>query len=362
MSGSTNEAVLDRLLQSEEPSVVWKTRVNVLGESRDSSDIRALEDLVRDSPRAEALTQDLAAPPSPEPEAVTDIYDPGNLRFAEGAGPVPVYSKWQGAQWVLMTLADIGYPPGDDRLRPAADEMVDMWLGPRFYNEFEADSKAQVYSKIQTGIPLMEGRYRTCASQQGNALYSVLTLGLDDERIHDLVERLLFWQWPDGGWNCDKNPSADSSTFIHTLWAMRGLALYADRTGNQDAADAVESASEVFLRRHLYKRASNGKVIRESFTKLHYPLYWHYDILGALKVFAEAGMTEDERLGDAVDLLESKAFPDGGWPAEARYYERTSNEVSRGTDYVSWGGVSKKKMNEWVTVDALYVLTKFGRT
>jgi len=28
---------------------------------------------------------------------------------------------------------------------------------------------------------------------------------------------------------------------------------------------------------------------------------------------------------------------------------------------VDWGGTSKKRMNEWVTVDALYVLKEFGR-
>ena len=34
------------------------------------------------------------------------------------------------------------------------------------------------------------------------ALYFLLKLGLESERIHDLVERLLHWRWPDGGWNC----------------------------------------------------------------------------------------------------------------------------------------------------------------
>jgi hypothetical protein len=259
-----------------------------------------------------------------------------------------------------MTLADLGYPRGDDALRPAADGMVGQWLEERFYNHFESHSKSEVYAKLRDGIPLVEGRYRTCASQQGNALWSVLSLGLEDDRIHQLAERLLLWQWPDGGWNCDKNPRADSSTFIHTLWSMRGLALYAEHTGDQAAGDAVQRASEVFLKRRLFKRVTDGTTIRESFTKLHYPLYWHYDILGALKVFAETGI-RDPRLADALDLLEAKALPDGGWPAEERYYKKVTTEIGLGNDYVGWGGVSKKKMNEWVTVDALHVLTAFGR-
>jgi hypothetical protein len=142
---------------------------------------------------------------------------------------------------------------------------------------------------------------------------------------------------------------------------MRGMHLYAERTGDKKAKKAVERAAEVFLTRKLYKRASNGKVIREEFTKLHYPLYWHYDILGALKVFAEIGMTDDPRFRDALDLLQEKELPDGGWPAESKYYTKVSDKVSLGTDYVDWGGTSIKKLNEWITVDALYVLKKFGR-
>lgn len=338
-STSTHQSTLQRLLGSDEPSIRWKVRVNVLGESRDSPDIQSLENEIQASDRVQSLTQSVL------PRDAT----------------VGIYAKWQGAQWVFMTLTDIGYPPGDSRLAPAADEMVSDWLSDRFFNEFEATSKKEVYAKLKTGVPLMEGRYRTCASQQGNALHSVIALGLDDERIHQLAGRLLFWQWPDGGWNCDKEAAADSSTFIHTLWSMRGLAAYAEHTGSSEARAAVERAVEVFLTRRLFKRASDGRVIHVAFTKLHYPLYWHYDILGALKVFAEIGITDDERLMDALDLLEEKQLPDGGWPAEERYYKKVSDEVALGNDYVDWGGTSKSRMNPWVTADALAVLRDFGR-
>jgi hypothetical protein len=315
-------SVVERLLESNEPSVRWKTRVNVLGESRDSLALQNLEQEIVESERTRALVQNLDGQPKQR---------------------VGVYAKWQGAQWVLMTLADLGYPRGDSRLRVAATEMVADWLTDRFYNEFEAKTKDEVYARLKQRIPVMDGRYRACASQQGNALHSVMKLGLEDERIHQLAERLLFWQWPDGGWNCDKEVTADTSTFIHTLWAMRGLALYADHTGDNSAREAVTRAAEVFLSRRMFKRASTGAVIRDSFTKLHYPLYWHYDILGGLKVFAEIGLLEDPRLVEALDLLESKQLPDGGWPAEERYYKKVSNDIALGNDYVDWGPVARDR-------------------
>jgi hypothetical protein len=237
---------------------------------------------------------------------------------------------------------------------------VKFWLTERYFNEFAATKKTDAY-KGKDAIPVMQGRYRTCASQQGNALYSLLRLGIPDERIHQLAERLRYWQWPDGGWNCDKNPEAKTSTFIHTLYAMRALALYAEHTSDTASRECAQRASEVFLKRKLYKRVTNGKIIKEEFVKLHYPLYWHYDILGALKVFAEIGMTDDTRFEDALNLLEEKELPDGGWPAESRYYTKVSNDFSRNADYVNWGGARQKKMNPWVTADALFVLKSFGR-
>jgi hypothetical protein len=42
-------------------------------------------------------------------------------------------------------------------------------------------------------------------------------LGLCDDRTDELVSRLVTWQWPDGGWNCDKRSGALTSSFQETL-------------------------------------------------------------------------------------------------------------------------------------------------
>lgn len=259
----SHDAVFEKLLQSDEPSIRWKIKVNVLGIDRNSEEIQALEDEIKQSSRVKALLQHVDAA--------------GILQGSRG-----IYDKWQGAHWVLMTLADIGYPRGDQTLYPMADDVIKTWLAPRYFNEFVAERKEDAYTR--DAIPVMQSRYRTCTSQQGNALYSVLRLGLEDERMHQLAERLRYWQWSDGGWNCDKEPSAHTSTFIHTLYSMRALALYAQHTGDAESLAAARRAAEFFLKRRLYKRVSNGTVIAREFVKLHYPFYWHYDILGALKI------------------------------------------------------------------------------
>jgi hypothetical protein len=104
---------------------------------------------------------------------------------------------------------------------------------------------------------------------------------------------------------------------METRLPLLGLAAYARTKGPhaEAAAKAVDAAAEVFLRRKLYKRVSDGTVIRPDFVALHYPLYWHYDVLGGLKAMALIGRIRDRRCADSLDLLEEKRLPDGGWPA-----------------------------------------------
>jgi hypothetical protein len=260
------------------------------------------------------------------------------------------YQKWAGAHWVLASLADNFYPPGDGSLAPLREQEYDWLLSP---------------DHLKKALQIIDGRARRCASQEANCVYSLLALGLDDERTDVLARRLLDWQWPDGGWNCDKRPEAHNSSFMETLIPLRALALYA-RVRKDDAAQAaVARAASVFLKRRLFKRQSDGTVIQEEFTKLHYPCYWHYDILFGLKVMAEAGLVRDPRCADALDLLESMCLPDGGFPATGRYFRvydpSLGGAAGPGTDLYDWGPQSAKKMNEFVTVDALFVLREAGR-
>jgi hypothetical protein len=334
-------SVVERLLKSKEASIRWKTRVHVLGEERDSKRIRALEEEIRMSPRVRALLS-----------RRDRLGKPGTARS--------VYYKWQGLHWVLTSLADLGYPPGDETLHPIRDRILDFWLKPSYFHEFVARTQDEAYR--HAGVPLMQGRYRRCASQQGNALLFLTDLGIADERADSLAERLLHWQWPDGGWNCDRRPEADTSSFMETRLPMLGLAAYARHRRSVAATEAVERASEVFLRRRLFKRMSDRRIIHPEFVKLHYPLYWHYDYLGGLNAMSRIGRIRDPRTADALDLLEQRRLPDGGWPAEARHYKvARPRTMETNADYVDWGGAGSTRANEWVTVDALAVLRSAGR-
>ena len=303
-----------------EPALVWKLAVNILGKGEDSPETQRARDEVQQAALVKTLIETC------------------DRRHS-------AYKKWDGAHWVLSILGDLGYPEGDETLRPLVEDTFNTWMSK------EHETKH---------LRVIEGRVRRCASQEGYAIWCSLRLGFADSRTEELVSRLLKWQWPDGGWNCDKHPEADTSSFMETLIPLRALALYATVSGDVKAKVAAERAAEVFLKRQLFKRRSDDQVINDHFVLLHYPCYWHYDILFGLKVMAEAGYIGDPRCAAALAMLESKRRPDGGFPAEESY-ARTNRPKLSGYSAVNWGGSSKKTMNPFVTADALYVLKMAGR-
>ncbi len=71
----------------------------------------------------------------------------------------------------------------------------------------------------------------------------------------------------------------------------------------------------------------------------------------------EAGFIGDSRGREVLELLASKRLPSGGFPAEKKHYCANEN-VGNGRSRVDWGGTSAKRMNPFVTTDALYVLKR----
>ncbi len=249
--------ILDRLLASDDPVIRFKTLK--LQPGAENEQIRRAR------------------------ERIPELYFVRTLlsqRGQDGRIPHHAYAKWQGAHWVLALLAELGYPAGDLSLIPLREQVLGWLLSESHYQQ----------------IKTISGRVRRCASQEANALYSLLSLGLADERCDELARRLAAWQWPDRGWNCDRHPEAANSSYNESLLPFRALSLHARISGSEVSLKAAQHAAEVFLKRRLFKRLRDGEVMDASFVRLHYPSYWHYDILSALKVMAETGFIHEGAL------------------------------------------------------------------
>jgi hypothetical protein len=238
----------------------------------------------------------------------------------------------------------LGIPPVEPRALAAAGQVLDWLCG---------DGHRKAIRKIS-------GLTRRCASQEGNALAVSSRLGLaGDARVKRLAESLIEWQWPDGGWNCDKNANAHHSSFHESLPPLWGLLEYRHSEGERSLAglgQAIERAAEFFLCHRLFRSDRNGEVIHPEWLKLHYPPYWHYDILQALLVFSRRGPLDDPRMCEALDILEEKRLPDGRWSAQARYWKLPGRSGSN-VEVVNWG----HGPHPMITLNALRVLKAAGR-
>jgi hypothetical protein len=206
------------------------------------------------------------------------------------------YEKWWGTHWRLVSLADLGVPPGTDSVAAGVEQEL-AWLTSDAHK-----------SRIQRVNDLT----RRCASQEGNAVYACSKLGFaSDERVAGLAQSLLEWQWPDGGWNCDVKATGRRSSFHETVTPALGLAEYFNATNDTDARSGAERAAELLLEHRLFRSLSSGDAIHPSWVKLHYPPYWHYDILQGLRLLAELGLLRDPRAQDALDIVEASRRRDG---------------------------------------------------
>jgi hypothetical protein len=252
------------------------------------------------------------------------------------------YAKWGGAHWRLVSLVELGIPAGEPRAL-AAYESVLAWLTGEGHRR---------------GIKTIDGLTRRCASQEGNALAVGVRLGLaDDPRVERLARSLVEWQWPEGGWNCDKKATGYRSSFNESLPPMWGLHEYATATGVEWAREAAGRAAELFLSHRLFRSVRTGEVIHEKWLVPHYPPFWHYDAWQALLVLGRMDLLRDPRAAEALDLVEERRNSDGLWRAATTWW-RAPGAKGSNVEVVDWGSRAPSPM---VTLNALRILRAAGR-
>jgi hypothetical protein len=284
-------------------------------------------------PAVRALARgELLGDPSPHEDVLTSPIVRGLLDGLEDPAALEhPYRKWTGAHWRLVSLVELGVSAG----YRAAGAVLDQWAAP--------DRLA--------GVLVVDGRRRMHASQEGNAVAVACRLGMaGDERVARLVEHLIAGQWPDGGWNCDRHRDVRRSSVHETLPALWGLHEHAAATGDPHSRAAAAAAAEVLLAREVVFAAGTDRPLHRSVVDLHYPPYWHYDVLQALVVLDRAGFRDDPRTSRARQVVAGKQRRDGDWRAVRPWWRPPGS--SGLVEAVDWGDVA----HQMVTFNALRAL------
>jgi hypothetical protein len=260
--------------------------------------------------------------------------------------------RWGGAAWnrgwnstmhVLMLLRDFGLDPASDQARHAVGLVRDgvIWkgCGPQ-----ECDDN-----------PFFAGELEPCINGQVGAVGAYF--GQD---VRGIVNRLLGEQLPDGGWNCEAVNGSTRSSFNTTICVLEALLEHGLRVASSpEVAEARLRGQEYLLERRLFRRRSTGAVIdydrkdgpggghgHPAWTRFAFPTWWHYDVLRGLEYLRQAGVSPDERVTEAIDLVASKRDGNGRWLLETRYPGVMPVEMDEG----------EGRPSRWITLRALRVL------
>jgi hypothetical protein len=292
---------------------------------------------------------DVGAPPiADEPWVRALLTEPPR----PGGDPAPLhaYQKWAGPHWRLAALAELDVPAADPAVAPViaeAFERVVAWL--------------EAPGRLEAATPL-DGRARVHGSQEGLAAWAAIRHGLAGEPgVARAIERLVEWQWPDGGWNCDRHRGASHSSFNESFAAIRALGAYARAVGRRtalgrDAGAAAGRGTEFLLVHEVVHSHRTGRLAHPALDGQSWPPYWHYDRLIGLRVLMAAGRLADPRTARAVGDLRASASADGRWRSTTKRW-RAPGTAATGVEAVDWTADGSAKV---LTLQAIEVLRAAG--
>ena len=173
------------------------------------------------------------------------------------------------------------------------------------------------------------------------------------QEVRGIVDRLLSDQMADGGWNCEQENGSMRGSFDTTINVLEGLLEYERATGADGAVTAARRRGEEYLlERRLLHRLSDGAIPQERWLKAGFPYSWDYDVVRVLDYLRQARPEADERMTEALDIVESKRHADGRWNLDVTYHDRLQVDL----------GEREGQPSQGITLRGLRILRWAGRT
>jgi hypothetical protein len=245
-----------------------------------------------------------------------------------------LFPEWTATTWNLVLLRSFGLDPASAVARRAL-RLV------REHVRWEHD-----------GEPFFAGEVEPCINGRTVAIGAYF-----GEDVEPIVARLLGEQMSDGGWNCEEENGSTRGSFHTTIEVLEGLLEYERVVGSAPQVTAARRrGQEYLLERRLFRRRSTGEVIDQdrktqrpaAWTRFSYPTYWYYDILRGLDYLRAAGAVPDERVAEAMHILESKRDAAGRWALENPHPGAVHFDMDEGEGRPSrWNTLRAMRVLRW---------------
>ena len=251
--------------------------------------------------------------------------------------------QWGGRPWshdwtdtfhVLELLRRLGLDPESEQARRAVGLVRERvtWRGGAPVEVPWADNR------------FFEGEVEPCIN--GNVVATGSYFGVD---MTPLVDRLLGEQLPDGGWNCEVENGATVSSLGTTINVLEGLFEHERAIGGSaEEAAARRRGEEYLLERQLFRRKTTGEVIDPTWLRFSFPHWYHYDVLRGLEYLRDAEVKPEERVAEAIGVVEGNRDPDGRWSLQNVHPGEVHFQMEDGEGTPSrWNTLRAMRVLDW---------------
>jgi hypothetical protein len=191
-------------------------------------------------------------------------------------------------------------------------------------------------------------------------VFSLLRFGyLEDKRVQEGIAWLTKYQrFDDGiaiapkGWPYDKYQNCWGKHTCHmgAIKTLKALAEIPIDKRTKVVEETITKGAEYFLKHHLYKRSHDLSMAAKPFwVRLGFPLLWNTDAMEMLGIMVKLGY-RDNRMQDAIDLMQAKQNEQGQWKMEKSYNNRFLVSIEK-----------DGKPSKWLTLSALRILKGLGQ-
>ncbi len=262
-----------------------------------------------------------------------------------GPGYLPKYSS---TVWSIILLAQMGACVNEDkRIEQACNYLLKQTAGgDRF---------------TMTGAPS-----GTLDCLQGNLCWSLMEMGIDDQRLKATYEWMARTVTGDGiapledksasiryyAGKCGPTFACGANNKLPCAWGGAKVMLAFGKLPIQQRTSLIKKAIQqgidfFFSVDPVTAEYPTGYAAKPSsnWWKFGFPVFYVTDLLQLAEALAGLGCGKDPRLSSTMDVIREKQDSEGRWSLEYDYADKT---------WVDFG--KKKQPNKWVTLRALRIL------
>ncbi|MDD4842404.1 MAG: nitrogen fixation protein NifH [Sphaerochaetaceae bacterium] len=323
-------AILDWLLEKDDPSVRYETLTTLLGLHED-------DPLVLET-RSEIMKNGVV-------RHILDLQEPGGYW---GVPHTFYTAKYSGTVWNVLILAEMGAHKDDLKVRYGCEFLLSHSMEPESGGFSTGESRKTNRGLSSLVIPCLTG----------NMVYALSKLGYgQDERLKKSIEWICTYQQSDDGESVP--PQGEMYDRYRYCWgshschmgvakALKGLAAIPTHMRNELVNHKIEQLVEYFLKHRIFKKSHDlNKISKPGWTKFGFPLMYQSDVLEILDILASLHIHSPD-LDEAISLVEKKRTPDGTWKMENSFNDRLLVPIE-----------TKGLPSKWVTLKALRVLKTY---